>query len=228
MHPFIYFFLFTDLFSLFPYTCFLRILSNKLHAPKDCLKTCFRNTQVTSLCPYLWSITLTAPLPPNELSLNALKSINLLIPIPLFPVFLYMEELIHPLFNTNPSTSAFNPILFSLLMEFVYIYTPSSKFSTSFLLSNYSETCYWIFYWNKNFSLASPVSFCFIVLLPFSDKLIKADSPYFLPSFHYLSLTLKSTPDWLVPSLLLKDFHAKVSGDHHQKPFGLFSSLSHQ
>lgn len=42
------------------------------------------------------------------------------------------------------------------------------------------------------------------------------------------SLTLKSTPDWLVPSLLLKDFHAKVSGDHHQKPFGLFSSLSHQ
>lgn len=139
-----------------------------------------------------------------------------------------MEELFHPLFNANPSTCAFNSILFCLLMEFVYIYTPSSEFSTSFLLSNCSETCYWIFYCNNNLSLASPVSFCFICLLPFSDKLIKADSLYFLPSFHYLSLTLKSTPDWPVPSLLLKNFHAKVSGDHHQKPFGLFSSLSHQ
>lgn len=98
---------------------------------------------------------------------------NLLTSIPSFPLFVCMEELFHSLFNTYPSTCAFNSIFF-LLMQFMFKFMPFSlnpQHPSSYsLLSNYSDTYSWIFYGNKNLSLASPVSFCFICLLPFSDK----------------------------------------------------------
>lgn len=74
--------------------------------------------------------------------------------------------------NTYPSTCAFNSIFF-LLMQFMFKLMPfslSPQHPSSYsLLSNYSETCSWIFYGHRNFSLSSPVSLCFICLLPFSD-----------------------------------------------------------
>ena len=82
-------------------------------------------------------------------------------------------------------------------------------------LANCSETYCWIFYWNKNLLLASPLSFCSICLLPFSDKLTEMDSPYFLPAFHYLSLTSKSAAACPVPALLLKSAHIKVKTIRH-------------
>lgn len=98
---------------------------------------------------------------------------NSLTSIPSFPLFLCMEELFHSLFNTYPSTCGFNSI-FSLLMQFMFKFMPftlNPRHSSSYsLLSNYSETYSWIFYGNKNLSLASPVSFCFTCLLPFSEK----------------------------------------------------------